>query len=548
MSKYSLQLICYYPGMRHLGSSRIFCFLVSLFVLSLLVNTAEQTFASSVLLEAAEETVATRFQDEAEDKSPFLAKLLNIDPDSPPDIVVFLGRFHPLVVHLPISFILLALFIEVISRTRRFTELKPASSFVLLLGFISSVVAVGAGLLLSLGGDYGGDALLWHQWLGIGVTLTAGLAYYYKRRSLNVEAIQPKRLYSSLLTISCITLIFASHYGGSLTHGSDYLTSYMPEPARSWFGIPPREITNDQILLTDINQAHMFEDVVSPILESKCTSCHNDNKKRGDLILTNQAGILVGGENGSIIENGNSSVSELTRRLRLAPDHDDHMPPDGRKPLSEDHIRLLEWWIDEGASFDSPIREMNITEDVQSIFDRISQQAEEAAFAKAVPPASPEALSAVSKLGVLIQPLSQETNLLQAQFLNVVDTFSDQDLELLLPLSEQITWLDLGRASVTDKGMEFIGKLENLRKLHLERTSITDTGLASLSSLSQLEYLNLYGTEVTDSGLSHLQNLTSLRSLYLWQTNVTQEGIDKLKESLPDVYINIGWEETSFSD
>ena len=66
------------------------------------------------------------------------------------------------------------------------------------------------------------------------------------------------------------------------------------------------------------------------------------------------------------------------------------------------------------------------------------------------PPADPDAIAAISEIGVLIIPLSQETNLLQAQFLNVIDDFSDEHLDLLLPLSEQITWLDLGRTSISD--------------------------------------------------------------------------------------------------
>ena len=182
------------------------------------------------------------------------------------------------------------------------------------------------------------------------------------------------------------------------------------------------------------------------------------------------------------------------------------------------------------------------------ILDRMSSEAEEAAFALQVPPADPDAVAAISEIGVLIIPLSQETNLLQAQFLNVIDDFSDQHLELLLPLSQQITWLDLGRTSITDTGMEAVGQLTNLRKLHLENTSITDDGLIHLKDLEHLEYLNLYGTSISDAGLLHLSNLKELKSLYLWQTNATEEGASKLNEELPDLYINMGWNTGTFSD
>lgn len=533
--------------MRNLGSIRIISLLAFVLTLAMLTATVERSQARVISSHSIQET-EDLLEGESQESDHIVARILNIDPESPPDLVVFLGRFHPLVVHLPISFILLALLIEILSNIQRFTELKPAISFILLLGFLSSIVAVIAGLLLSIGGDYGGDTLFWHQWLGIGVMITAGLAYYFKKRTLSSATVQSRRIYGALLSVSCLFLIMGSHYGGSLTHGTDYLTSYTPEPVRTWLGIPPRDNNSDQIVLTNIDQAHVYDDLISPILESKCTSCHNENKKRGDLILTNEAAILNGGENGIIIEAGSSGSSELTRRLRLDPDHEDHMPPDGRRPLPEDHIRILEWWVEQGASFDQSVGQIEVTEDIQLIFDRMSEEAEEAALAQAIPPGDPEAVASIAELGVLIQPLSQETNFLQAQFLNAIDSFTDKDLELLLPLSEQIIWLDLGSSNISDEGLETISQLTNLKKLHLEKTGITDDGLSHLANLEKLEYLNLYGTSITDSGLSHLKNLSNLSSLYLWQTNVSTQGVSELQESIPELYINIGWEESDYSD
>ena len=135
---------------------------------------------------------------------------------------------------------------------------------------------------------------------------------------------------------------------------------------RSWAGIAPRETPNTNIVLTDLEEAHVYDNIVSPILESKCTSCHNGQKSKGDLILTTQSDILKGGENGSIIETGNSEASELIRRITLEDGHDDVMPPDGRKPLPDDHIRLLSWWVDSGASFESAVAELEIPDDIQT--------------------------------------------------------------------------------------------------------------------------------------------------------------------------------------
>ncbi|MFK7844776.1 MAG: c-type cytochrome domain-containing protein [Rhodothermales bacterium] len=482
---------------------------------------------------------------EEESNAPLLSKLLNIDADNPPDFLVFIGRFHPLLVHLPISFLLLGGLLEVLSRMKRYSELRPSVSFVLFLGALSAVFAVIVGLLLSITGDYGGDDLWWHKWMGIGVAVTAVAAYWLKKRSIKTEDINVRRAYAGVLATSAAMLVVASHFGGSLTHGSDYLTSYMPEPFRSIAGIPPRDEVKP-IVLENVDEAQVFSDIIHPILDARCASCHNPKKKKGDLILTTESDILAGGESGEVFISGNADDSELYRRLILDEDHDDHMPPSGRKPLSNDHINLIGWWISEGAPFDaSTVAQVGTSDEVRDILDRMASEAQAAAFAVQVPPADEDALQALSALGVLVMPLSQETNLLQATFLNVSDEFSDDDLQLLAPVSEQIAWLNLGRSSVTDAGMTHLKSLKNLSKLHLEKTAVTDDGLAHLSNLERLEYLNLYGTAVSDNGLEHLKTLTNLSALYLWQSSATKAGAEKLQAAIPGLDINLGYEFTS---
>ena len=58
------------------------------------------------------------------------------------EIVLFFGRFHPLVLHVPIGFLTLAFLLEICSRFRRFHHFKPAVGFVLLLG--AAVVGLGS--------------------------------------------------------------------------------------------------------------------------------------------------------------------------------------------------------------------------------------------------------------------------------------------------------------------------------------------------------------------------------------------------------------------
>ncbi|MEZ4699535.1 MAG: c-type cytochrome domain-containing protein [Rhodothermales bacterium] len=477
-----------------------------------------------------------------ESPTPLVSRLLDIDPDNPSDWIVFFGRFHPLVVHLPIGLLLLAFLMEYLSRGKRFAELKPAVSFTLFLGALSAVGAVCAGLLLAASGDYGGDDIWWHKWLGIGVAALAVVAYIFKRKTLApTPAPRSRTVYGASLFAAVLLLTAASHFGGTLTHGEGYLTSYMPEPFRSIAGIPPRDQAEAEIVIENLEEAAVYPDIIHPILDARCVSCHNPRKIKGELLLETPENIMKGGENGAILAAGDAAGSELFRRITLDENHDDHMPPSGRRPLTDDQIDLIGWWIDSGASFDHKVAQVEVPAKIQTILDRLTEKKDES-LAIQVPPADADALAKLAELGVLAMPLSVETNLLQIQAINVRDAFGDEQMDLLRPIAEQIAWLNLGNTKVTDAGLATVESFVNLSRLHLEKTAVTDAGLAHLSGLQYLSYLNLYGTGVTDAGLTHLEPLKNLKALYLWQSGVTAEGADRLRAALPGIDINMGWE------
>jgi len=65
------------------------------------------------------------------------------------EIVQFLGRLHPLVLHLPIGFLVLAFLMEWASRRDKFVALAPAVGFAIQLGMWSAIFAAVSGYLLS---------------------------------------------------------------------------------------------------------------------------------------------------------------------------------------------------------------------------------------------------------------------------------------------------------------------------------------------------------------------------------------------------------------
>jgi hypothetical protein len=113
---------------------------------------------------------------------------------------------------------------------------------------------------------------------------------------------------------------------------------------------------------------------------------------------------------------------------------------------------------------------------------------------------------------------------------------TDRGLEHLKGLS-QLRWLDLPGTQVTDSGLEHLKGLKQLQILSLNDTKVTDAGLQHLKGLPQLEWLDLDGTQVTDAGLEHLKGLTHLWRLTLHRTNVTDQGENRLQRALPECEI-----------
>src|SRR6185295_13745924 len=93
------------------------------------------------------------------------------------DILTFSGRMHPLIVHLPIGFLLLAMIFDGVSYFKKYEHLKSAVPFALLMGFASAAIASVLGYMLSLSGDYDHRILSHHKTAGILLTLIAVILY-----------------------------------------------------------------------------------------------------------------------------------------------------------------------------------------------------------------------------------------------------------------------------------------------------------------------------------------------------------------------------------
>lgn len=89
---------------------------------------------------------------------------------------------------------------------------------------------------------------------------------------------------------------------------------------------------------------------IKPIFEKTCFKCHGSEKQKGKLRLDSLETALKGGEDGKVIEPGNSAKSTLVHAVGRIGSEDDAMPPtDKGKPLDRDQVALIRAWIDQGA-------------------------------------------------------------------------------------------------------------------------------------------------------------------------------------------------------
>jgi mono/diheme cytochrome c family protein len=92
---------------------------------------------------------------------------------------------------------------------------------------------------------------------------------------------------------------------------------------------------------------------IKPIFEKSCIKCHGSERQKGKLRLDSLAATLKGGEDGKVIEVGDSAKSVLVHNVAHIGDEDEYMPPPDNKdkipPLTKEQIGLIRAWIDQGA-------------------------------------------------------------------------------------------------------------------------------------------------------------------------------------------------------
>lgn len=444
-----------------------------------------------------------------------LLLLFVIPLDGLPPIFGFVGRLHPLVLHFPIGLLTIALLFEILS-LRGKKELAAGARLLLWFGAYTAVISAIAGYLLTVDGNYAGDGFTFHKWFGLATSLIVALLIDLQERLKNT--VLP--LYGVLIVL----LIITGHYGASLTHGEDFLTGVFDQPAQ----------------LTLQEEAPLFDQVIVPVLEAKCTSCHNPSKLKGGLLLDSKEGILKGGETGSILTPGDIENSKFISHTLLPMEDKLHMPPRGKSQLTREEVRLLTWWVETGASFTRTVMEISQADPIRETLTAYFAPEETIDIGFA----NPQILASLSNDGFNIKQIEPDKPYLEI-YLGQKKNLSYADLKELRRVDEQIHTLDLGGSQVDRSVLREVARYENLHRLYLDNTATTDDMVTAIRKLKKLEYLNLYGTNVTRKGAAQMAKLPGLKQLYLWQTNIENEALTSLQAGFPDIEINGGLPEDS---
>ncbi|MGB2402900.1 MAG: c-type cytochrome domain-containing protein, partial [Akkermansiaceae bacterium] len=357
----------------------------------------------------------------------------------------FLGEFHPLFLHLPIGAVMLVLVMEVL-RLISFGKYTPNTTLGLFFASATGVFAVAFGYCLYLTGDFSGELIEEHKRDGIIFTIlliATFLVKYVSDIGFLGKFATPTYILGLFLTTAM--MMSAGHHGGEITHGD-------PLDKAPW------KIEEDEATAEVIVDPILYTNIVHPILEQKCISCHGETKQKSGLRMDSYAALIDGGEETDCLVPGDTKNSAMVTYMHLPMEDDLHMPPEGKKQLTPEEIQIIEWWVKIGAPETDTLSLIEVPEEIASAIDTLKTPEQIAREKAAKEKAEKERIASMKAKRARLAASLKAVNAKYAGSLNYISKdstnlsfsavsyrkdFNDESLAILKDASNDITELDL---------------------------------------------------------------------------------------------------------
>ena len=440
---------------------------------------------------------------------------------SVPSWVQVFGRMHPLIVHFPIVLVLIyfAFLFFFPGDWKKEQWYITMMDVLLIVSAISAVLSALMGLFLSKEKGYDPDALGLHKWTGVSTSF--GLFFLYAFRNNLSKVPLAKYLFGFGVSVA---VVFAGHLGGNITHGENYVLA------------PVTPVTKK--IRAPFEDAYVFADMVQPILDSKCISCHNSSKAKGELIMETKEMLLKGGKDGKIWDTTKADLGLLMQRIHLPEEEKEHMPPAGKPQLTNQELEILYAWIKSGASFEQRVVELSPTDTLRIMASKILRQSTDEQYDFVA--ADEKEVQKLSNDNRVITPLFINSAALAVNFYNKA-FYNVEKLKEIKPLSRQIVEINLDNMPVKDDDLKTMSDFIALRKLNLNNSEITGATLGELKKLVNLKSLSLSGTSVKPGQLNEIVAMPKLRNIYLWNTSITPADVQKLEQQNKNITYQSGF-------
>ncbi|MGJ8681489.1 DUF1592 domain-containing protein [Paraglaciecola sp.] len=207
----------------------------------------------------------------------------------------FLGRFHPLVLHFPVTCLVLVGLFELLGAYKPTAYFKKLVGPLLTFAALSAVLTVVLGLLLAANEGHQGALVERHRLFGISVAVLSCIAlvlYVFAQKTLSKIT---SNIYRLCLLCAIGVMSFAAHDGGALVHGPKYLAEHSPQLLVPILTNHLPSNTQDESAITDNEQAEHtfvskatlehFDSDVGKFIDGYCLRCHGEGKQEANLRL-----------------------------------------------------------------------------------------------------------------------------------------------------------------------------------------------------------------------------------------------------------------------